>query len=138
MISLKKESINQNKIKTIKQYINMKNKILLSALFLALLCGLTFSQDEISSKDAKNFIGETKTVKGVVASVFVSKSGTILINFDEVHPNATFVAVIKKDSGITYDNIVKGSILTVSGKIEDYKGKPEIIINEQSQIVKVE
>ena len=115
----------------------MKNKILLPALFLVFLCSFSLSQDEISSKDAKNFIGETKTVKGVVASVFVSNSGTILINFDEVHPNSTFVAVIKKDSGITYENIVKGSILTVSGKIEDYKGKPEIRINEQSQIVKV-
>ncbi len=116
----------------------MKNKILLSALFLVFLCGFTFSQDEISSKDAKNFIGETKTVKGVVASVFVSNKGTVLINFDEAHPNATFVAVLKQDSGITYDNIKKGSILTVSGKIEDYKGKPEIRINEQSQIIKVE
>lgn len=116
----------------------MKNKILLSALFLFLFTAVSFSQDEISSKDAKNFMGETKTVKGVVASVFTAKSGTVLINFDEVHPNATFVAVIKKDSGITFDNIVKGSTLTVTGKIEDFKGKPEIVITEQSQIVKVE
>jgi DNA/RNA endonuclease YhcR with UshA esterase domain len=116
----------------------MKNKIVLSALFLVFLCSFAYSQDEISSKDAKNFMGEVKTVKGVVASVFTSKSGTVLINFDDVHPNATFVAVIKKDSGIIFDNIVKGSILTVSGKIDDYKGKPEVIISEQSQIVKVE
>src|SRR5689334_11640216 len=116
----------------------MKNKILLSALFLFIFTAVSFSQDEISSKDAKNFIGETKTVKGVIASVFVSNKGTVLLNFDDVHPNESFVAVIKKDSGIAYDNITKGSTVTVTGKIEDYKGLPEIIINEQSQIVKVE
>lgn len=116
----------------------MKNKILLSALFLCLITAISFSQDEISSKDAKNFIGETKTVKGIVASVFTSNKGTILINFDEKHPNSTFVAVIKPDAGVKYDDIKEGVTLTITGKIEDFKGKPEIILTEQSQIVKVE
>lgn len=105
---------------------------------LVFLCSLNFAQDEISSKEAKNFIGETKNVKGIVASVFVSNKGTVLINFDDVHPNESFVAVIMNDANITFDNITKGSTVTVSGKIEDYKGKPEIIIKEQAQIVKVE
>lgn len=116
----------------------MKNKILFSALFLFLFTAISFSQDEISSKDAKNFIGETKTVKGVIASVFTSNKGTVLFNFDEKHPNATFVVVIKPDSNIKYDDIKEGSIVTVTGKIEDFKGKAEIIITEQSQILKVE
>lgn len=116
----------------------MKNKILLSFLILCLAAAVTFSQDTIPSKDAKNFTGETKIVKGIVASVFISNKGTVLINFDEKHPNATFVAVIKSDSGIKYDNIKEGSILTISGTIEDFKGKPEIVIKEQTQIIKVE
>ena len=74
----------------------------------------------------------------MVASVFISNKGTVLINFDEKHPNATFVAVIKSDSGIQYDNIKVGSMLTISGIIEDYKGKPEIVIKEQIQIIRVE
>ncbi len=116
----------------------MKNKIILSALFLILICAFSYSQDTISSKDAKNFIGETKIVKGPVAGVFVSNKGTVLINFDEDHPNSTFVGVIKIAASIDYSNIKKGVILTLSGKIEDYKGKPEIIITDQSQIIKVE
>ena len=116
----------------------MKNKIILSALFLIFLCAFAYSQDTITSKDAKNFIGETKIVKGPVAGVFVSNKGTVLINFDEDHPNSTFVGVIRVSSNLDYSNIKKGVILTISGKIEDYKGKPEIIITDQSQIIKVE
>lgn len=117
----------------------MKAKIFFSILALVVVSSLTFSQDTVSSKDAKNFVGETKIVTGKVASVFTSNKGTVLINFDEVHPNSTFVGVIKNsNSGIDYSNIKKGVILTLSGKIEEYNGKPEIIINEQSQIIKVE
>lgn len=113
-------------------------KILFSILFLFLVTSIIFSQDTVSSKDAKNFIGETKIVTGKVASVFVSKNGTVLINFDEKHPNATFVAVIKPENPVAYDNIKEGVMLTISGKIEDYKGKPEIILTESAQIIKVE
>lgn len=112
--------------------------ILILFLFLSLTV-LSFSQDTISTKDAKNFIGETKIVRGIVASIFVSNKGTVLINFDEPHPNATFVAVIKPgNNGVSYADVKKGSIMTITGKIEDYKGKPEIILNDQSQILKVE
>ena len=116
----------------------MKNKIFLSVLLLFVISAFSYSQDTVSSKDAKNFIGQTKIVTGKVASVFVSKSGTVLINFDEKHPNATFVAVIKPENPVAYDNIIEGCMLTVSGTIEDFKGKPEIIIKDISQILRVE
>ena len=117
----------------------MKTKILFILLLFISITAATFSQDTVSSKDAKNFIGETRIVKGIVASVFVSNKGTVLINFDEPYPNETFVAVIKTgSSGVSYADVKKGSVLTISGKIEEYKGKPEIIITEQSQIIKVE
>ncbi|MBZ0201715.1 MAG: nucleotide-binding protein [Ignavibacteria bacterium] len=116
----------------------MKNKLIISALFLMFICVSSYSQDTVSSKDAKSFIGETKIVKGLVAGVFVSNKGTVLINFDEDHPNSTFVGVIKVASSIDYANIKKGVTLAISGKIEDYKGKPEIIITDQSQIIKIE
>ena len=45
--------------------------------------------------------------------------------------------LVFKDS-IDYSNIKKGVKLTISGKIEEYNGKPEIILTEQSQIIKVE
>lgn len=117
----------------------MKTKIILIIFSLFALSYISNSQDTVSSKEAKDFIGQVKIVKGTVASVFVSNKSTVLINFDDAHPNATFVAVIKAGtSGISYSDIKKGTILTISGMIEDYKGKPEIILNEQSQIIKIE
>lgn len=117
----------------------MKAKLFLFLFLFLGLSALTYTQDTISSKDAKDFIGETKIIRGIVASVFVSNKGTVLINFDEAYPNATFVAVIKPvNNGVSYAEVKKGSILTITGKIEEYKGKPEIILNDQSQILKVE
>lgn len=117
----------------------MKTKIILALFTLLFISALSYSQDTISTKDAKNFIGETKIIRGIVASIFVSNKGTVLINFDEPHPNATFVAVIKTGtSGVSYADVKKGSIMTMTGKIEEYNGKPEIILSEQSQILKVE
>ena len=116
----------------------MKTKILITVFTICFLSAFCYSEDTISSKDAKNFIGEPKIVRGIVASVFVSNKGTVLINFDEVHPNATFVAVIKPQSTIEYSNIKKGVTLTVGGIIEEYNGKPEMILTEQGQIIKVE
>ena len=116
----------------------MRTKILFALFTLFFVSALTFSEDTISSKDAKNFIGEPKIVRGVVASVFVSSKGTVLINFDEVHPNATFVVVIKPQSPVDYSNIKKGVILTVGGSIEEYKGKPQMELTEQGQIIKIE
>jgi DNA/RNA endonuclease YhcR with UshA esterase domain len=116
----------------------MKTKILIALFAICCLSAYCYSEDTISSKDAKNFIGEPKIVRGIVASVFVSNKGTVLINFDEVHPNATFVAVIKPETTLDYSNIKKGVTLTVGGLIEEYNGKPEIVLTEQAQIIKVE
>ncbi|MEO8513352.1 MAG: hypothetical protein ABI543_07330 [Ignavibacteria bacterium] len=117
----------------------MKTKIIFAFVSFIFISALSFSQDTVSSKEAKNFVGEEKIVTGPVASVFVSNKGTVLINFDEVNPNASFVGVVKAGTeGIDYSNIKKGVKLTLKGKIEEYNGKPEIIIKEQSQIIKVE
>lgn len=117
----------------------MKTKLFFVLLLFVGISTVTYSQDTVSTKDSKNFIGETKIVRGIVASIFVSNKGTVLINFDEAHPNATFVAVIKTGStGVSYADVKKGSIMTITGKIEEYKGKPEIIITDQSQIISVE
>jgi len=117
----------------------MKAKLVIAIFALLFISALSYSQDTVSSKDAKNFIGETKIVRGIVSSIFVSNKGTVLINFDEAYPNATFVAVIKTgNTGVDYGDVKKGSILTITGKIEEYKGKPEIILNDQSQILLVE
>ncbi len=97
----------------------MFGRILITVILFFIVTACSLSQDTVSSKDAKNFVGEVKIVKGTVAGIFKSSKGTVLINFDEDHPNATFVAVIKNTTEVSYSEVKVGSILTITGKIED-------------------
>ena len=63
----------------------MKTKLFFVLLLFIGITAVSYSQDTVSTKDAKNYIGETKIVRGIVASIFVSNKGTVLINFDEPH-----------------------------------------------------
>ena len=97
-----------------------------------------YSQTAITSKEAKDHIGETLTVTGKVNDVFTSNKGRTLINFDDKYPNQSFTVVINGESNIDFSAIKAGSVLTVNGLIESYKDKPEIVIKSQDQIIKVE
>ncbi len=116
----------------------MKLRILFTLIFI--FAGNVVSQDTISSSDAMNFTNKIKHVKGKVAKVNVTKDSTVFINFDYPFPNETFTAVIFKShiGSVSYSNIIEGCIIIVRGKIKKRKGTPNIIITEQSQIVKVE
>lgn len=114
----------------------MKKIILIAFLFFAV--SIAYSQTTITTKEAKDHIGETLTVSGKVFDVFTSNKGRTLINFDDKYPNQTFTVVINGENNIDFSAVKAGSVLTVNGLIESYKDKPEIIIKTQDQIIKVE
>ena len=114
----------------------MKKIILIT--FLLFCVAAAYSQTAITSKEAKDHIGETLTISGKVNDVFTSNKGRTLINFDDKYPNQTFTVVINSESNIDFSLVKAGSILTVSGLIESYKDKPEIVVKTQDQIIKVE
>ena len=95
----------------------------------------------ISGYDARNYIGEIKTVCGPVVDTFyarTSKGRPTFLNFHEPHPNHPFVAVIwgdmRDDFGGSPESLFLGRMLCVRGLIESYKGKPQIILRSLSQI----
>jgi DNA/RNA endonuclease YhcR with UshA esterase domain len=99
---------------------------------LALLCGCSHS---ISSGEASRHIGERCTVEGYVASVHATGRGTVFLNFDNAYPNQTFTAVS------LHGELSAGDLqpfaqrtVRVSGKVEDYKGKPEIVLHSLDQL----
>ena len=116
----------------------MKKLIFVFGLLLLFVSSHAFAQEVIASKDAKDNIGKTVQVKGKVVSIFASKNGNTYINFDEKSPNQTFTVVLFKDSAVDISKISEGSILTVSGEIKDYKGKPEIVLTKAEQIISIE
>ena len=97
--------------------------------------------DEISANSASSNIGSYKTVCGQIVDTRYASSSNgspTFLNFEKPYPQHPFVVVIwGKDrnnfSGkpeITY----KGKKVCVDGLIESYKGKPQIVVNDPSQI----
>ena len=106
--------------------------------------GVTSSEQEpqsqkvgvISWRDAARHYGEHATVEGTIVATHNSGKACFL-NF---HPDYKryFTAVIFASAFSRFpknpENYYYGKTVRVTGYIKEYKGKPEIILNEPSQI----
>jgi DNA/RNA endonuclease YhcR with UshA esterase domain len=75
--------------------------------------------------------------EGIVAKVFTSKSGNTFLNIGAAYPNQTFTGWIPPASPVNKSPIlsgIEGKKVKITGRIELYKGKPEIRINAASQL----
>ena len=110
----------------------------LFVLAIVFLCANVYSQITITTAEAKDHFGDSVYVTGKVSEIFTSEKGNIFISFDNKYPSHTFSVVIFKRNNIDITGIKAGSILTVLGTIISFNDKPQIILNSQEQIVKVE
>jgi DNA/RNA endonuclease YhcR with UshA esterase domain len=86
---------------------------------------------------AAGHIGRYATVEGVVAKVFTSKNGNTFLNIGAAYPNQTFTGWIPPASPVNKSPALSGiesKKVKITGRIEIYKGKPEIRINAASQL----
>jgi micrococcal nuclease len=95
--------------------------------------------DTIPAAQAKDHIGETGTVCGRVADARYQETGShvTFLNFDKAYPNHTFTAFIPAQNRGKFDapeKKLKDKDVCVTGKIEEYRGKPEIIVTEPAQL----
>jgi DNA/RNA endonuclease YhcR with UshA esterase domain len=94
----------------------------------------------ISPTAAINHVGESVTVCGVVASAkFAERTNRqpTFLNFGTPYPNQVFTAVIwgSNRGRFAYPpETLEGQTICVSGKVELYKGKAEIIVSTPAQI----
>jgi DNA/RNA endonuclease YhcR with UshA esterase domain len=116
----------------------MKNLVLSLMILFVFFITNAKAQDQISSKDAKDNIGKTLQVKGLVAGIFTSDKGNVFINFDEKSPKQTFTVAVFAGKDIDISKITEGCTLTVFGEIKEFKGKPEIVIEKNEQIISIE
>jgi hypothetical protein len=117
-----------------------KTRALVIPIVVVLSAALGYAQTSISAAEAKNHVGERGTVCGEVVSTHYaarSRGNPTFINLDKPYPDQIFTVLIWGsdrpkfgDPEATYRN----KHVCVTGKIGDYKGVPEIIAYEPSQI----
>jgi hypothetical protein len=91
----------------------------------------------IPDTEAAQHVGQHITVEGVVVKVFTSKNGNTFLNFGAAYPGQTFTGWIPKDSPGAGDpalSSLEGKRVKITGKIDLYRGKPEIKISSKEQI----
>ena len=109
-------------------------------LLVLLLSAAGAAQSAVSAADAKNHLGEQATVCGEVASTHYaarSKGQPTFINLDRPYPNQVFTVLIWGSDRPTFgnpDHTYMGKRICVTGSIREYRGVPEIIAFDPSQI----
>jgi DNA/RNA endonuclease YhcR with UshA esterase domain len=110
-------------------------------LFLWLTLPLiALAQDSITPAQAAEHLGEDATVCGIVASATYaqrSRRTPTFLNLDRPYPHHIFTIVIWGDNRAKFSTppeSLRGARICVSGAILFYRGKPEIIVSEPSQI----
>jgi micrococcal nuclease len=92
----------------------------------------------IGACQAGNYYGKEVIVEGKVAATFRSKTNTVFLNFEKPYPNQCFSAVIFSSDQFKFvenpEKYYDQKNLRIRGKIQEYQGKPEIILKDPSQI----
>ena len=112
-------------------------KVLLTTLSLLLFI-VSQAQKEIKPDEVKDHIGDSVIVQGKILAVQTSKNAPTTISIGTSNPNQRFTIVIRKEVRNQLHIIPTskdiGNIVWVAGKIERYKGKPQITIKNPKQI----
>ncbi|HWZ36221.1 MAG TPA: hypothetical protein VNW51_08690 [Mucilaginibacter sp.] len=117
----------------------MKKFILLTSLIIALAGVKSFAQTNITAKEAAKYLNKTVVVcDQVYGGKFLSNNGITLIDLGGAHPHEFLTLLIKGDDRKKFkdapEEALKGKKVCVTGQVINYKGKPEIVITDPSQI----
>jgi hypothetical protein len=118
----------------------MRRKLLF-ALFALAAVATVAQTAHITARQAKDHVGETQTVCGKVASARYaprSKGQPTFLNLDEPYPNQIFTILIWGENRSKFgqpESQYRDADVCVTGKITSYRGTPEIVATETSQIV---
>jgi micrococcal nuclease len=92
----------------------------------------------IGACQAGNYYEKEVIVEGKVIDAYRSKKNNVFLNFGKPYPNQCFSAVIFSSDlykfGDNPEKYYNQKIVRIRGKIQEYQGKPEIILKDLSQI----
>jgi hypothetical protein len=96
----------------------------------------------IAPEDAINHIGQTQTVCGIVASAKYAagrKSKPTFLNLNRPYPDQIFTVLIwgrdRPKFSEPPEEFYPGKQICVTGRIVKYRGKPQIVVEDPSQLV---
>ena len=118
----------------------MQRKSSLALAAAALLWPFAAEAACISSADAQTHVNENTCVCGEVASTrYAAQTGRqpTFLNLDKPYPNQIFTAVIWGSDRAKFgepEKTLMGKRISITGAIELYRGKPEIILHEPTQL----
>jgi DNA/RNA endonuclease YhcR with UshA esterase domain len=101
---------------------------------------LSANAANISPADAAGHVGETTTVCGVVASAkfaATSRAQPTFLDMGQPYPNEAFTAVIFGTDRAKFgepETMLSGKHICVTGQVRNYRGRPEIIVSDPSQL----
>ena len=121
------------------------NLKLCRSLIVLTFCLLTFpalqaQTKKLTTTEAKDHIGDRATVCGKVVSTHYAKSSKgepTFLNLDEPYQKEVFTILIwgsDREKFGTPEDEYKGLRVCVTGKITSYRGRPEIVATERTQI----
>jgi DNA/RNA endonuclease YhcR with UshA esterase domain len=89
----------------------------------------------VPAAEARTMIGTNAVIVGKVAEVYKTEKVTRL-NFEEKYPKQTFTAVVFARNYNVFTNLdaLTGKTVEISGKVQEYRGKPEVILNSRGQM----
>jgi DNA/RNA endonuclease YhcR with UshA esterase domain len=94
----------------------------------------------LSAEEAAKHVGENATVCGVVAAAKYAaqvRGAPTFLDFGKPYPNATFTALILGSDRAKFgtpEKSAQGKQICVTGQIQLYQGKPEIILTDPKQL----
>ena len=117
-------------------------KITTALLTVLLFTSVAWTQtNKITAREAKDHVGEVQTVCGKVASTHFasgSKGQPTFLNLDEPYPKEVFTILIWGSDRAKFgtpETKYRDAKVCATGKITSYRGTPEIVATETSQIV---
>ena len=118
-----------------------KNLIFITLMLVTCQVAWAAQAHGIAAKDAFRHMSKKTTVCGVVASArYLKGSGKepTFLNFDDTYPKHPFTVVIWGEHRDEFDyapESLEGESICVKGLIEQYRGKPQIIVERPAQIM---
>jgi DNA/RNA endonuclease YhcR with UshA esterase domain len=109
-------------------------KKIIAILLLSIIS--TYAQEKYTTSEAVNHYQEEAIITGILTQVSTPRSGMIYLNLDGKFPDNIFTGVIFKKNSELFTNLkeLEGKKIEILGKVEEYKGKPQIILKEPSQL----